>query len=352
MTGERNHRPGRPDPIHADGRSIALVKADVEALRTIRTALIDLAYELTRRPGTFAYLLLVRPGITRARLDEEWRRAAAILQPEVLQRLAICISADNGRFDGLPAPPPDDVQPWLAELVQREAAEPVGRLLRVDYEFVLVKLLIHQWLTRRTPVTTGWLAAAAGCSYPTVARVLKSLGNRVERQSDRSVSLAFFPRPEFARLVANSERQRSTIRYVDRSGQPRTPEEHLRRLEALRPVDVAIGGVLGARHYLPDLDLVGTPRLDLSIHCPGRRVDLGLARSLDPALRREDDPHKPANVIVHAVRHADPLFTPRAGGLAWADPVECILDLYEARLDAQAEQFIDEFSNRPPGGVA
>lgn len=338
--------------VQENGNSIAVVKADVDAIRTVREAIGDLAYELTRRPGAFAYLLLPRPGITRARLDEEWRRAAAILQTEILHRVAICIPTENDRFDGVPAPPPEDVVRWLGELVQREAAQPADRLQRVDYEFVIVKLLIHQWLTRRRPVATSWLSTAAGCSYPTVARVLKSLGNLVERQSDRSVSLAYFPRPEFARLVANSERQRSTIRFVDRSGQPRTPGEHLRRLEALQPVGVAIGGVLGARHYLPGLDLVGTPRLDLSIHCPGRRVDLGLIRSLDPALHREDDPQRPANVVVHAVRHADPLFSPREGGLAWADPVECILDLYEARLDAQGAQLIDELSNRPAEGGA
>jgi hypothetical protein len=38
---------------------------------------------------------------------------------------------------------------------------------------------------------------------------------------------------------------------------------------------------------------------------------------------------------------ADPLFAPREGGLAWADPVECLLDLHEAKRDMQAGQFRD-----------
>jgi hypothetical protein len=41
-------------------------------------------------------------------------------------------------------------------------------------------------------------------------------------------------------------------------------------------------------------------------------------------------------------------FTPRDGGLAWADPVECLLDLHEARLEMQASQFLEALQrNRP-----
>ncbi len=32
------------------------------------------------------------------------------------------------------------------------------------------------------------------------------------------------------------------------------------------------------------------------------------------------------------------------GGVTWADPVECLLDLYEARLDSQAFEFLDVLS--------
>ncbi len=112
------------------------------------------------------------------------------------------------------------------------------------------------------------------------------------------------------------------------------------------PNDLAIGGVLGARHHDRTLDLAGTPRLDLSQHCPHRHLDLRFVRELDPALERVADPLAPATVVVHAVRHADPLFTPRKGGLQWADPVECLLDLHEARLDALAPQFLEALQRR------
>ena len=99
--------------------------------------------------------------------------------------------------------------------------------------------------------------------------------------------------------------------------------------------------MIGAKHYDPELDIVGAPRLDLSLHSPGRKLDLDFIKRLDPALKQVADPLAPASVAVHAVRHADPLFTPREGGLTWADPVECLFDLHEVRLDIQAAQFLE-----------
>lgn len=131
-------------------------------------------------------------------------------------------------------------------------------------------------------------------------------------------------------------------------GQPRSADLHLRRLEKLNPPGLAIGGVLGAKHYFPDLDLAGTPRLDLSLHSPGRQLNLEFIEQLDPALKRVEDPLAPANVVMHAVRHADPLFAGREGGLAWADPLECLFDLYEARLDQQAAQFLEALQRQRP----
>jgi hypothetical protein len=219
---------------------------------------------------------------------------------------------------------------------------------RTDYSFVVPKLLLHRLLTSGEPVTSEWLARTAGCSYPAVARALRPLGSLLERRSDRSVVLRWFPKEEFARLVAVADRARSTVRFADQSGQPRSVESHLHRLEKLNLPSLAIGGVLGAKHYHPELDLVGTPRLDLSLHCPGQRMNLDFIEELDPALKRVEDPLAPANLVVHAMRQADAQFIPRDGGLAWADPVECLFDLHEARLEMQAAQFLQALQRKRP----
>jgi hypothetical protein len=327
------------------GNAIIEVKFGVDALRTIRTSLMQVAYSVGEDPVTHGYIVLVDSPITMDRLENEWERAATVLRGDVLNRLTIGLLSENG-MKGIPHDPDTKTQRMLSKVVEKERGG--TNTTRTDYSFVVQKLLLHRWLTSGQPVTSEWLARTAGCSYPAVARALGSLGSLLERRPDRRVTLRWFPRDEFARLLAVADRARSTTRFADHSGRPRTPESHLQRLETLNPPGLAIGGVLGARHYYPDLDLVGTPRLDLSLHSPGKRMNLDFLAELDPALKRVEDPFAPANVVVHAVRQADAQFTPRDGGLAWADPLECLFDLHEARLEMQAAQFLEALQrNRP-----
>lgn len=342
----KQQRPDRQLDVDARvGNSLIEVKFAVDALRTLRTSLMQVAYAVGEDPLTSGYVVLVDSPISEDRLRREWERAAAILRPEVLHRLTVCLHSPD-RIIGIPHDPDAGTQRMLSEVVEAER----GRMpaIRTDYSFVIQKLLLHQWLTSAEPVTSEWLARKAGCAYPAVARALNSLGSLVERRSDRRVTLRWFPRDEFTRLLAVAGRARSTVRFADHSGQPRSAESHLRRLVKLNPPGLAIGGVLGAKHYCPELDLAGTPRLDLSVHCPGKRLNLEFIERLDPALKRVEDPFAPASVAVHAVRQADPQFTPRAGGLAWADRLECLFDLHEARLDQQAGQFLEALQRQRP----
>jgi hypothetical protein len=297
-------------------------------------------------------LVLVEPGITLERLSDEWAGAISVLRKDLLDRLNICI-VNGDRLHGFPD---EDLDPALRQyvegLLRTSKSVETTRTSRGDAPFVVLKILVHQWLTSGSAVTTNWLVEVSGFSYPTVANALGRLGSLIERESDRRVRLRWFPREEFARLVAVSDRVRNTIRFADRSAEPRSPEAHLRRLEKLRPPNLAIGGVLGAVHYYPDLDLIGVPRLDLSVYDSKHQFDLGFVEKLDPALARVDDPLEPATVVVHQVRQAESMFTKREGGLMWADPVDCLLDLHEAHLDAQATQFLKALDrNRPKAPV-
>jgi hypothetical protein len=136
------------------------------------------------------------------------------------------------------------------------------------------------------------------------------------------------------------------MRFADRSGQPESPAALLRRLGKVAPEGVAVGGVAGARHYHPGLDLVGLPRVDLSVHAPTRDVEIAFVARLDPALKQVEDPADPARLVLHFVRHANALFTPSPGGLPWSDIVECLLDLNEAGLQPQAFEFLDALTPR------
>src|SRR5947207_8417715 len=105
------------DAIRGDYRALAEVKFSVDALRTVRTALIQLAYALEGHPRAKAYLVLVNPSITEVRLREEWEKSGSVLRPEFLERISLCILSSDGQFRGLPNDPPSEVADWLREVV-------------------------------------------------------------------------------------------------------------------------------------------------------------------------------------------------------------------------------------------
>jgi hypothetical protein len=213
-------------------------------------------------------------------------------------------------------------------------------LPRPDYPFVVLQILLRRWLLHQGPMTTKELTETAGCSYPTAARALAGLRNSIHRHASRQIGLERFPDQEWGRMVALADRARSTRRFVDSSGQPQAPARLVEQFRELRIEGVAVSGVAGARHLYPDIDIVGEPRLDLTVHCPGRHFDDSFLQGLDPALIRSEDPRKPAAVVLHALRRTTPFFERGRRGESWADPVECLLDLHDLRLDAQARALV------------
>jgi hypothetical protein len=315
------------------------VKPRTHSFRNVRASLLGLAYLLASEPGKRGLLVLADSRITEKRLKGESHLVQRTLRPDVAQRLALVIEKDQG-YVGIPDDLGEDFRAWLDALVRKETRD--GKLRQSHY--AVLEVLLHQWLLGKGPMTTDWIMKTVGCSYPTVAGALRRLDQVLIRHSDRRVELRRFPSEDWARLVAMSDEVRSTTRFVDRSGQKRSPEALLRRLARLARADLAVGGVIGARHYHPDLDLAGTPRLDLSLHCPAKRVDWSFVERLDPALEKTERRDEPAALVVHLVRREASLFQPGEDGLQWADPVECLLDLHEARLEAQAKEFVQSFS--------
>ncbi len=318
-----------------DGRPHIRSVTGVDAIRTLRAELLGLVAAADVEPNGIQVLCLSAPRMTEERIAKEWDLLQQALRPEVGRRLAVRVLHADGRARSFGLVP-DSMAVQLCSDSSPVERRSSTRLPRPDYSFIVLKLLVYGWLTHKGPLTTLWIAKAAGCSYPTVASALRRLGKAVRRHKDRRVELLEFPREEWGRLLLTADAARSTLRYADRSGQPRSAASLADRLRALHPENVAPGGVLAARHYHPELDLMGLPRLDLCVHSPGRWPDLSFVRRLDPALEATPNPAEPARLIVHFVRHAKSLFLEGPDGLAWADPVECLLDLHEARLEPQA----------------
>ncbi len=327
----------KPEAGLVSESAMVAVKANLTAARGLRDALTCLAITLAEEQQKRGYLLLLDPGLSKAFLEAELRQIKTALRPEIAERLHLLVATGGRLAERAGDMPPDDHQLLLRALnMQEEQRTLLPKPNKQDEVFLL---MLHQWVTGQGPMTSKWLEDRVGCLYRTVANAIDRLGHAVHRHSDRSVSLKYFPEQHWGHLLALAQKTRATMFYADASGQPRSLESLLQRLNRLKRKDVAVGGVLGTKRYYNELDIVGAPRLDLAIHCPGKHVDLSFLQGLDPALERIRDAHRPARLALHFVRRKHAFFDADPDGSQWADPVECLLELYSARLDQQARDF-------------
>ena len=360
--------PGRESRV-----AIVAVKLKPRAIRDIRAAILQLSYWLQEKPSKQGYLLLIEPGISQNRLAEEWARARQVFRTDIADRMWIGTYRDDKLF-GLSRDLLRETEEQLRQIGREETLSHEAILPKPYYSAEVLKLLIFLWILRsdRTsgwisedplpfkykidipagPLTSTWLADKVGCTFRTISNALDAIGSALFRHPNQSVELKYFPRHAWEELLVLSDKSRMTMRFTNRSDQPRSPESLVKRLERLRRDDIAIGGVLGAKRIYPELDLTGTPRLDLTVHSPNRRRDISFLRQLDPGLKEWDRSDPPPSLVVHFLRRKESFFKVDCNGVIWADPVECLLDLQEAWLEPQALQFhsaiIPENANRWP----
>lgn len=325
-------------------RAVVVLKSGLSAARGLRDALVGMVRTLAEKKKCRGYLLLVNSGLSRQFLEQELEGFRVALRPEIATRLHL-VTAQGGKLDvGKERLAPADLELLQAGLKGSEkSADLLPPPKKQDEVFLAI---LRQWVAGEGPMTIRWLQDLVGCNYRTVAGTVERLGHAVQRHSDRSISLKYFPEQEWVRFLAVAYKTRSTLHYADASDQPRSPESLLQRVRALNRMDIAVGGVIGAKQYYPDLDIVGVPRLDLCIHRPARTPDLDFVRKLDPALEVTRDPHRPARLALHFIRRALPLFGGQPHTTLWADPLECLIGLYDARLTPQARSFEEHLIKR------
>lgn len=315
------------------------IKRNLSAVRGLRDGLIQVIKLLIKHPEKQGYLLLLDPGIRSTILHGEVEDLRSALLPGIAERLRLIVAKERTIVEK-----PSDmneadwtfVKNWIATLKEPQVALP-----NPDKKSEVLLFILLQWVTDKAPISSRWIERTVGCSYRTVSAAINELGPAIKRESDRRVRLKYFPEESWRRIAAMAQKIRTSMYYVDASGQSRSPESLLKRLNLIGRHDIAIGGVLGAKHYFPNLDIVGTPRLDICLHVPGKSVNLSFIHQLDPALERTRDRHRPARLVLHYIRRKEPLFTRGENGFLWADPVECLLNLYDARLDVQAAHFVE-----------
>ena len=332
----------RADAVLGDTVFQALMK--LRDLRRLRVALLEMARIASEKKSRHCILLLDDPAITETRVREEWEGFQAILKTDLRGRLALVIHREDTPaiiFGKLKAGEHRAVE-TVVDHVRRHAQQPVRRSSEAFFDILRV-LLVH-WIRRTGPISLKELGRESGFSYPTIAGALEKLEQHLTRHSDRSVELRSFPHDAWFKLVAQASSVRSSVVYADRSGRPRPPSILQDRLRELRRGDVAVSGVLGARHYVPGLDLTGTPRLDIVHHTERLDETHDWILKLDPALKPAERGEAP-QVVVHTLVRPVSFFMKGVNGILWADEIECLLDLHEARLEPQALEFLERITS-------
>ena len=343
-------RSGHVDYISRDGMTAVEVRRSASGSRGLYAGLMGLAIFLQQRPEVErGCLVLLGSRLSLERVKEEWAQTRNTFQDTVAKRLAL-VYLDDGKTWIDPA---NDYFQRIAEVFQSAGDRPKNdrKNLYVQVRprpgkkfYEVFKILLNRWLQKEGPIPLGKLADEVGCSHPTVRNALErdSLRNSISYMSNRSVELRKFPQAAWNELLALAHEIRHTFPFRDRTGNKPDPDSLLNRLNKVEIPSLGLGGVYAARHWHPNFDLHGSPRLDLIYHAPNGEADLQFVKRVDPALTLENSPESSPALVVHVIDRATSQFAKRDNQrLPWADPVETVLDLNEMSLTVQASQLLN-----------
>lgn len=308
----------------------------IGSLREVRAAFISLASWVSARPDYQGLLVIDRPRLERETIRSEVWDLRQVLRESIAQRLFLVFRSPEGGLSGLPPGISASQVSNVAFRSEGAGRRPVGH----SYHIIFTTLL-RDWLKHERPRSRKELQVITGFTQVPIDRALADLAPWIEKGPRKSVSLRGFPMEAWRRVVTMAPIARESVCFVDRAGIGRSPQSLLKRLRDLNRPAVAVGGVIGAQHYDRSLDLVGTPRVDLTVHQERGDIDYTWIRALDPALERADEIHfgKPS-LVVHVLRRRESFFETTQEGMLVADPGECLLDLHELRLHNQIDNLV------------
>lgn len=336
-----------------DGDVLVEVKR-TNNVRDIRDGLLTLAYLLTEEPTSTTALLCVlttQSSLSPTRLNHEVDRFLTVLRPDLVDRVRLIDIKETE----LGIRPPSAVKPgllssravepdflsWLQDLVARETTG-----VRANRQTVTSAIAVL-WLREAEPMTLRSLQVLCHASYPTVANAVAKFTNwdLLEPRTDRRLLVRYIPVELWIKIAEQHIGNRKLHRFIDPTDQPKSPETLSAKLFKMQQqglaAKVAVGGVLGARHYFSDLDITASPRLDLSLYGTG---GLDFVRSLDAALEKTEDARAKATLVVHET--SEPVrFIEHQDG-TWASELECCSDLLEIGLTREAHEMMTTLSNR------
>jgi len=301
----------------------------------LRGVLLSLSYVLLCESTSRAVCVLVDTRLTQDRLQDELARFREIVPAELADRVFL-LAIRNGKIEGDWPAADKALLPEVVESAERDSV----RNRRVTQQTVK-SLVLKRWLFSGGGIGVAEMARETCASVPTVTAAFRSLrqdGVVVSRGASFVLSDEL-PWTTVTRLAQDHAKERRVIRFTDPNGLARSPMKMARRLEALHgrgeAAEVSFGGVLGAERLYPELDITAPPRLDLCVY----NSDTSFVRQLDAGLLETSDPDDKAALVLHLTR--DPTRGPNKSHdqVAVASPVDCLADLLEIGLEAEARDY-------------
>lgn len=315
------------------------IRNNVHNVRDLRSILLTLAYVAQAAPTCEVLCILQLSRITQIRLDAELLNLRGLLGPGG-DRVHVVLG-----FPGTPLTLPAllaqaNIGPALVELIAEKRLSPNAPSSQRAVMGLLFALMLMDAKWDFSAALLSKQASASPAAASAVLEKFRSCG--AIAGSESSFWFEQFPRFDFPRLAwtrwLNAEvALRKSVYFIRRTGAPRSPNAMRKRLgRILDDAHVAVGGVLGAKHWFPGLDISGNGRFELVIN-GSPSIDLSFLKKLDPALERVDEePLNPA-LVVHFLARFEAFFQEKDDDHLWADPVVCLTDLQAAGFDQQAE---------------
>jgi hypothetical protein len=304
--------------------------------RDVRDVLLALAYALAQEPhNSQALCLLTKSRLTSKRLSEELARFRLVVRPALATRIMLAALDDAGQLLGAIPQDNPELRDYLKTLVHQAQLAGVDRVSRESVKSHLASL----WLQGQAGQSLAALQRDTKASHPTVTAALADLDQQGQLDTDRKGAMFREPTWDIWRRLAEAHAgKRTMVRFTDPSGLSRSVTDMAQRLQSLQKrgiaKSVALGGVVGATHYYPALDITAPPRLDLSVF----DGDTSFVRQLDAGLVVSENKAAKAVLVVHLTPGGERFVQATASGRV-APPLDCLADLWEIGLAAEAQDF-------------
>jgi hypothetical protein len=312
------------------------------SVRDVRAVLLSLAYAMKEEPlRNQAVCVITDTKLSFTRLRDELKQFREVMHPEIAPRIHFLIDqgehlVGSNRFAGSLLDVSVEFFGWLALHMAKSSHSHSSHQLSARQT---VRVAMAQLRLRNAPpVTVKYLQSLCKVSYPTVSETLKEFAasGLLLDEGDRGVSLRHLSMAEWMDLARDHAKQRKSFSFVDATGFA-TPQQLANRIHELKVAGilrepVRIGGVMGAAHHFPQVDITAASRLDLSVDADPTQIAALIDAGLKPKVRSDQK----AVLVLH-VTH-EPTLDSTESPNPWANELECLADLIEMSYTREATE--------------